>query len=157
MLINLRCPIGTTHCVTNHCSHRGSRCIDRHRESSRVLVARYSVRDEGDERSNLRDGHWALISNVHYAMIDGVSGTAAPVTLNFRNIVGSKTGRLFPTGQAQEPIEDLAVTCIDVAVPLVIGRAADFGLSGDESSEQIDSNRLLLDRLETIRIESAGV
>lgn len=25
--------------------------------------------------SNLRDGHWALISKVHYAMIDGVSGT----------------------------------------------------------------------------------
>ena len=25
--------------------------------------------------SNLRDGHWALISKVHYAMIDGISGT----------------------------------------------------------------------------------
>jgi 4-oxalomesaconate tautomerase len=30
--------------------------------------------------------------------IDGVPGTAAPIRLNFMDIVGSKTGALLPTG-----------------------------------------------------------
>ena len=31
--------------------------------------------------------------------IDGVPGTAAPVQLTFLDAAGSKTGKLFPTGQ----------------------------------------------------------
>ncbi|MGI9484574.1 MAG: PrpF domain-containing protein [Geminicoccaceae bacterium] len=34
--------------------------------------------------------------------IDGVPGTAAPIALNFMNVVGSRTGKMFPTGKARE-------------------------------------------------------
>jgi len=52
--------------------------------------------------------------------IDGVPGTAAPILLNFMEIVGSKTGKLFPTGHRREEIEGVDVTCIDVAIPIAI-------------------------------------
>lgn len=86
------------------------------------------------------------------ARIDGVPGTAAPVILNFMNVVGSKTGALFPTGNPVDLINGTEITCIDVAVPMVIGRASDFGLSGTETREEIEANRPLFERLEAIRL-----
>lgn len=86
------------------------------------------------------------------ARIDGVPGTAAPVILNFMNVVGSKTGALFPTGNPVDVINETEVTCIDVAVPMVIGRAADFGIAGTETREEIEADRPLFERLEAIRL-----
>ena len=37
--------------------------------------------------------------------IDGVPGTAAPVTLKFRDVVGGATGALLPTGTLREEID----------------------------------------------------
>ena len=88
------------------------------------------------------------------ARIDGVPGTAAPVILNFMNVTGSKTGKLFPTGQRIDEIDGIAVTCIDVAMPMVIARAESFGLSGHESRQELDDNRAFYDRMEPIRREA---
>ena len=88
------------------------------------------------------------------ARIDGVPGTAAPVILNFMNVIGSKTGKLFPTGQRIDEIDGIAVTCIDVAMPMVIARAESFGLSGHESRQELDDNRAFYDRMEPIRREA---
>lgn len=66
--------------------------------------------------------------------IDGVAGTAAPIPLNFLDASGAVTGSVFPTtGQRIDVIDGLEVTCIDAAMPLVILRAADLGLTGRES------------------------
>lgn len=43
--------------------------------------------------------------------IDGVPGAAAPVVMNFMEVVGSKTGQLLPTGHCREEIEGIEVTC----------------------------------------------
>ena len=86
------------------------------------------------------------------ARIDGVPGTAAPVILNFMDVIGSKTGKLFPTGNPLDEIEGFRVTCIDVAMPMVIGLAADFGISGYESRDQLDADRELFDRIERVRL-----
>jgi len=86
------------------------------------------------------------------ARIDGVPGTAAPVVLNFMDVIGSKTGKLFPTGHAVEEIEGHPVTCIDVAMPMVIGLARDFGISGYESREELDSSRKLFSEIEKTRL-----
>ena len=86
------------------------------------------------------------------ARIDGVPGTAAPVILNFMDVVGSKTGALFPTGRAIETIGGIDVTCIDVAMPMVIARAADLGVTGYETREALDANRALFKAIEPIRI-----
>lgn len=84
--------------------------------------------------------------------IDGVPGCAAPVELNFMDVAGSSTGAFLPTGQPQDTVEGVQVTCIDVAMPMVIARAADFGLTGRESPEELDANRAFFDRMETVRL-----
>ena len=93
-----------------------------------------------------------LVSYDGDAAIDGVPGTAAPVELQFMDVVGGVTGALLPTGNLVDEIDGLRVTCMDVAMPMVIARAEDFGLSGYESSAELDENRALYDRMEPIRI-----
>ncbi len=88
------------------------------------------------------------------ARIDGVPGTAAPIQLNFMDTVGSVTGALLPTGAARESIQGVEVTCMDVAMPLMIARAADFGITGYESREAIDGDRALLERIEAVRLRA---
>ena len=85
------------------------------------------------------------------AEIAGVPGTAAPVTLNFSEVAGSVTGAMLPTGAAREEIDGIDVTCLDVAMPVVIARAGDFGLTGYESADELDANRDFLARMEAIR------
>lgn len=86
--------------------------------------------------------------------IDGVPGTASPVELQFMDVVGSVTGSLLPTGSPIDVIDGISLTCMDVAMPMVIARAVDFGLSGYESSAELDKNRAFFERMEAIRIEA---
>jgi 4-oxalomesaconate tautomerase len=88
------------------------------------------------------------------AAIDGAPGTAAPIYLNFMDVVGSTCGALLPTGTLRDVIDGIEVTCMDVAMPMVIARAADFGLTGYETVEELDANRAFYDRMEPIRIEA---
>jgi 4-oxalomesaconate tautomerase len=88
------------------------------------------------------------------AAIDGVPGTAAPVKQNFAKTIGSKTGRLLPTGRVTEEIEGIEVTCIDVAVPMVIVPAASVGKTGYESKAELDPDAALIAKLERIRVEA---
>jgi 2-methylaconitate cis-trans-isomerase PrpF len=83
--------------------------------------------------------------------IDGVAGSASPVVMNFLDVVGSKTGKLFPTGQRSEEINGLTVTLIDVAVPMIWFRASELGVNGDESKEALD-DPALLERMEAARL-----
>jgi 4-oxalomesaconate tautomerase len=85
------------------------------------------------------------------AAIDGVPGTSAPIYLNFMDVVGSVTGALLPTGNLRDVIDGIEVTCMDVAMPVVIARASDFGLTGVESAAELDENRAFYDRMEPIR------
>jgi 2-methylaconitate cis-trans-isomerase PrpF len=86
--------------------------------------------------------------------IAGVPGKAAPIALNFMDVVGSSTGSLLPTGQALDEIGGIEVTCMDVAMPIVIARAADLGLSGYETAAELDADDALMERIQAIRIEA---
>ena len=88
------------------------------------------------------------------ARIDGVAGTAAPVLLNFLDAWGAVTGQLFPTGQRIDTIDGLDVTCIDAAMPLMMLRATDFGLTGRERPAELDANAALLARIEALRLQA---
>jgi 2-methylaconitate cis-trans-isomerase PrpF len=88
------------------------------------------------------------------AAIDGVPGTAAPIRQNFAATVGSKTGKLLPTGSAREVIDGIDVTCIDVAVPMVMVPAGSLGKTGHESKSELDADAALIARLEAIRVEA---
>ena len=89
------------------------------------------------------------------AQIDGVPGTAAPINLMFHDVVGGATGAMFPTGNRIDVIDQVPVSCIDVAMPMVIARAADFGLSGHEAVADLDANAAFFERMETVR-QKAG-
>lgn len=86
--------------------------------------------------------------------IDGVPGTGAPVKLTFLDAAGSKTGALLPTGLVREFIENTPVTLVDYAMPMVLLRAGDLGVSGDETPDELEANLPLLTRLEAIRQEA---
>ncbi len=88
--------------------------------------------------------------------IDGVPGTAAPIALEFTDIVGSKTKGLLPTGCVQETIEGIPVTCMDVAVPMIIARAESFGLTGREGSNELDQRKDFLTRMQVVRREGGA-
>ncbi|MEM9796954.1 MAG: PrpF domain-containing protein [Pseudomonadota bacterium] len=84
-------------------------------------------------------------------VVDGVPGTAAPVTLAFSNVVGGSTGQMLPTGSARDRIEGVEVTCLDVAMPMVIAQAEDFGLTGHETRAALDENSAFFARMEAVR------
>lgn len=87
------------------------------------------------------------------ARIDGVPGTAAAIRLDFLDVAGSSCGSLFPTGHVLDQVDGLAVTCIDNGMPVVILKAADFGLGGHESPADIEANDAVKQRVERIRLE----
>jgi len=86
------------------------------------------------------------------ARIDGVPGTAAAIPLEFLDVAGSSCGLLLPTGSAVDEVQGVTVTCIDNGMPVVVLRAADFDLSGEETPEQLESNAALKARIEAIRL-----
>src|SRR5690606_14649007 len=86
--------------------------------------------------------------------IDGVPGTAAPIACNYLDIAGSACGALLPTGRVADEIEGVAVTCIDNGMPVVVLRAADLGVTGYESRDQLNADAKLKQRLEAIRLHA---
>ncbi|MCY3586620.1 4-oxalomesaconate tautomerase [Candidatus Poriferisodalis multihospitum] len=92
--------------------------------------------------------------------IDGVDGTAAPVELRFRGIEGSVTGSMLPTGCVSETVSaagvDVEATLIDVAMPMVMVRAADLGKSGHEAPSELEADADFMAAMEAIRREAGG-
>lgn len=86
------------------------------------------------------------------ASIDGVPGTAAPIPLEFRDTAGSSCGALLPTGNPVDTVEGVEVTLIDNGMPCVVIRAADIGITGTESREELEGNDALKARIEAIRL-----
>ncbi|MFT8246424.1 4-oxalomesaconate tautomerase [Roseomonas sp. BN140053] len=86
------------------------------------------------------------------ARIDGVPGTAAPVTLDFLDVAGSSCGALLPTGHVRDTVEGVEVTCIDNGMPVVLMRASDLGRTGTESPEALENDAELKARVEKIRL-----
>ena len=110
--------------------------------------ARIVTRVQTDGNAPIYDGDFA---------VDGVPGTAAPISLDFMQVAGSSTGAFLPTGNIIDTIDGIDVTCMDVAMPMVIARAADFGLTGHETREELDANRAFFDRMEAIRIQAGAL
>ena len=88
------------------------------------------------------------------ARIDGVPGTAAPVALTFLNAAGTKTGKVFPTDNQIDYFDDVPVTCIDMAMPVVIIPAEYLGKTGYELPAELDADKALLARIESIRLQA---
>lgn len=88
--------------------------------------------------------------------IAGVPGAAAPISLSFMGVVGSSTGAFLPTGHLRDSFDGIEVTCMDVAMPMVIARAGDFGLTGYETVAELDANRGFFARMEAVRLKAGA-
>ncbi len=86
------------------------------------------------------------------ARIDGVPGTAAPVTLDFIDVAGANCGTLLPTGSVSDEEGGVEATCIDNGMPVVIMRAADFSAAGYETPQALESDVTLKEKVESIRL-----
>ena len=91
------------------------------------------------------------------AAIDGVPGTAAPVELLFRDVVGGATGAMFPTGYRVDEVEGIQISCMDVAMPMMIARAEAFGLTGHETAVELDKNTDFMARMERVRLAAGAL
>jgi 2-methylaconitate cis-trans-isomerase PrpF len=99
------------------------------------------------------DGTPAIPSDTR---IPGVLGTFPGVELSLRNPVGAKTGKLLPTGRLSDVFCGVEASCVDVAVPMVILRAADLGKTGAEPIDELARDGALKQKLQAIWID-AGI
>ena len=111
--------------------------------TSKIIVARFP----------LADGRLATSGDIE---IDGVSGKAAPIRLEFLEPGGARTGKLLPTGNARDDfdIKGLGVvqaSCVDAANPCVFVAASAIGRSGDELPDALDGDAVFLARMEELR------
>jgi 2-methylaconitate cis-trans-isomerase PrpF len=92
--------------------------------------------------------------------ISGIPGTGSKIALHFVDPGGSLTGKLLPTGNPSDLLEDIPgvgdveVTIIDAANPCVFVRAQDIGLKGNEI-HPIENNPDTKAKLEAIRARTA--
>lgn len=91
-----------------------------------------------------------------YAMasIPGVQGQFPEVELSLQDPVGAKTGLLFPTGKRWQMVQGVAISCLDVAVPMIIIRAGDLGCTARESLASLQADKALLERLRSIWVQA---
>ena len=86
----------------------------------------------------------------------GVMGRWPGVALSLVDPVGSKTGKLFPTGARRETILGVEVSCLDFAMPMVIARAEDLGCRADEAPEELEQDPELRARMQPLWV-AAGL
>ncbi len=96
----------------------------------------------------------AIVEYQGDAQIDGVPGTAAPILLDFLDVAGSSCGALLPTGQVIDLVDGVEITCIDNGMPVVILNAQDFNLTALESPQQIEADKALKQKIESIRLQA---
>jgi 2-methylaconitate cis-trans-isomerase PrpF len=88
--------------------------------------------------------------------IDGVPGSGSKILLDFIGSGGAVTGKLLPTGKVREEVKfptvgTLEVSMVDAANPFVFVRAADLGLRGNETMDQLGNDEPTLRKCEEIR------
>lgn len=89
-----------------------------------------------------------------FAQIPGVDGEFPGVDLFMANPVGAKTGKALPTGSASDQFGKFTVSCVDVAVPMVIARASDFGKTGTEPVKELRNDESFLQALKSLWVEA---
>ncbi|MCL4146061.1 UNVERIFIED_CONTAM: hypothetical protein GTU68_064451 [Idotea baltica] len=70
--------------------------------------------------------------------------------------VGGITGAFLPTGNLIDVVDGIEVTCMDVAMPMVIARADAFGLTGYESAAELDADTTFFEQMEAVRIKAGA-
>lgn len=83
--------------------------------------------------------------------IPGVSGTGAPVKLDFLDPGGASTGKLLPTERVVDQLGGVDASLVDAANASVFVDAGSLGLTGIELPEDLDNNPDVLQKLGELR------
>lgn len=116
--------------------------------TTRVRVRNLNVGVDMELRVRTPDGTAAVPADTAIA---GVPGRFPGVLLHLLRPAGSRTAGLLPTGRARDVIDGVEVSCVDVAVPMVVVRAADVGVTGLEAPAELESDAALMARLAGLR------
>lgn len=92
--------------------------------------------------------------------LDGVSGTGAPVRLEFMDPGGSRTGKLLPTGRPVDRLHiaglgEIEASLVDAANPCVFVAASALARTGTDLPAAMERDSELLMRLEAIRLAAS--
>ncbi|KUJ12408.1 DUF453-domain-containing protein [Mollisia scopiformis] len=87
--------------------------------------------------------------------IDGVSGTASRIQLAFINPAGSRTGKLLPTSNSTDIIDDVKVSLVDCGNPCCFVSAEELGVDGTTLPDAIEKQPELLRILDSIRRQAS--
>ena len=115
--------------------------------TSKIIRSRFAV----DEGFAAVDGELS---------IPGVSGTGAPVRLEFLHPGGATTGKLLPTGNVIDVLDvpgigRIEASLVDAANACAFVRASDVGLTGVEMPEALDADRAVMEKLAAIRLAAS--
>lgn len=86
--------------------------------------------------------------------IDGVPGTGAAILMKLSKVTGGATGKLFPTGNKVDIIQNIEVSVVDAGNLMIHMKASDFGLTGEEQPDYFAARPELMAKLESIRLEA---
>jgi 4-oxalomesaconate tautomerase len=94
------------------------------------------------------------------ARIDGVPGSAAPISIDFLDTAGSVCPSLLPSGRTLDRVRagdgadgfEIDATLIDNGMPMVLVRAADLGVTGYEGVAELNADGPLRARIEALRL-----
>jgi 2-methylaconitate cis-trans-isomerase PrpF len=79
------------------------------------------------------------------------------VKLNFKSAIGSVTRKMLPTGKPLDVIDGIEVSCVDIAMPVVLMRAEAFGKTGHEPAVELDADREFMRHMEAIRRKAGAL
>lgn len=117
----------------------------RNRNSDSLIEARFGELD-GERKESYR--------------LAGMPETGTCVDLDFLNPVGACQSQLLPTGNARETIQfgdgrSVDISVVDAGALYVFVKAGDLGLTGTETSDQLQNEPGAFDLLEHLRAEAA--
>jgi 4-oxalomesaconate tautomerase len=87
------------------------------------------------------------------ASVSGVPGTAAPVEI----ATLPQDQPLFPSGNRVDMVAGVEVTCVDNGMPVVVVRAADVGVVGDEDPDTLEADQRLTAAIAAVRAEAGAL
>ena len=105
-----------------------------------------------EEHVRVKDGHACMYGD---EVVQGVPGTGSRIDMYFEDPAGSRTGKLFPTGNKREVFDvpdygEAEVTVLDCSNPMVFIKASDLGMQGTELTE-LNQNESIMEHIERIR------
>jgi len=124
--------------------------VDPGTTSGLITVSLYNTNTDKIIKATFPVSEGEAVADGDFA-IDGVSGTAARIQLDFIDPAGSKTGKLLPTGNTVDVFDGVRSTCVDVGNPCVFVKAEDLGVDGTMLPDETQACPGLLQRLESIR------